>query len=122
MRAFATSYLVHSGEAIKDENDRPLDFSCTPWLADAAETSAAAKYLKAAHIRMRPGQVLLECALSRDGTVVDRPVLIVGDGDWGTIEMNEHGGPRQFKVEVRPSTSAADIEAANKASAAAKVR
>ena len=65
---------------------------------------------------MRAGQVLLECALRRDGEVMDRPVLIVGDGMWGTIEMTEHGGPRQFKIAVRPSTSAADIEAAKQAS------
>jgi len=116
VRVFATRYLVHSGEAIKDEKGRPLDFSCTPWLADAAEQSATENELNAHHVFMRPGQVLLDCALRRDGEVVDRPTLIVGDGTWGTIELTEHGGPRQFKIEVRPSTSAADIAAAKQTS------
>jgi hypothetical protein len=116
VNVLATRYLVHSGEVIKDEAGRPLDFACTPWLTDTAEKSPNANVLKEHHIEMRPGQVLLECALRRDGEVMDRPILLVEDGMWGIIEMTEHGGPRQFRIEVRPSTSAADIAAAKQAS------
>jgi beta-lactamase regulating signal transducer with metallopeptidase domain len=116
VRVFATRYLVHSGEVTKDEKGRPLDFSCTPWLADSAGQSAIANELKAHHFYMRPGQVLLECAMRGDGEVAKLGVLVVADGTWGTIEMTEHGGPRQFKIEVRPSTSAADIAAAKQTS------
>lgn len=115
----ATRYLVHSGEEIKDEARRPLDFACTPWLTGTIEGSAIANNLKEHHIVMRPGQVLLECALRRDGEVTDRPILLVNDGTSGIIEMTERGGPRQFRIEVRPSTSAADIAAAEQSSAGA---
>lgn len=114
--SLATQYLVRSGEEARDETGRPLDFACTPWLTDTVEKSAIANNLRAHHIVMRPGQVLLECTLRRAGEVTDRPMLLVGDGAWGIIELTEHGGSRQFRIEVRPSTSAADIAAAKQAS------
>jgi beta-lactamase regulating signal transducer with metallopeptidase domain len=112
----ATRYLVHSGEEARDATGHPLDFACTPWLPDDVENATIASNLKTHHIVMRPGQVLLECALRRNGEVTDTPVVLVGDGTWGTVELTEHGGPRQFRIEVRPSTSAADIAAATQAS------
>lgn len=115
VRALNSLYVVHSGEEIKDDKGQPLEFSCTPWLPDAVEKSAAWKQLYAQGIRMRADQVLLECALRRDGAVIEQPVLLIGDGEWGTIEMTERGGPRQFKIAVRPSTSATDIAAAKSA-------
>ncbi len=116
VNVLATRYLVHSGEEIKDETGRPLDFACTPWLTDIAGKSPIASDLKEHHIGMRPGQVLLECALRHNGEVRERPILIVSDGTWGIVEMTEQGGPRQFRIEVRPSTSAVDIAAARQAS------
>lgn len=117
VNVLATRYLVHSGEEIKDEKGLPLDFSCTPWLADAAGKSATGKELEAHRFHMRAGQILLDCALRRDGEVVEHPILIVNDGTWGIIEITEHGGPRQFRIEVRPSTSPADFAAAKDSSA-----
>lgn len=65
---------------------------------------------------MRAGQILLDCAARRNGEVIEKPILLVGDGVWGTIEMTEQGGQRHFKIEVRPSTSSADIAAAKETS------
>jgi hypothetical protein len=107
---------VHSGEEIKDESDRPLDFTCTPWLAESAEESAVLNELKTNHhVHLRPGQIFLDCAVRRNGEKVQPAALIVNDGALGTIEMGEQGGQRQFRIEVRPSTSAADIAGAKKA-------
>jgi hypothetical protein len=116
VNVMATQYLVHSGEEIKDQNDRPLDFTCTPWLAESAEESAVLNELKTKHhVHLRPGQIFLDCAVRRNGEKVQPAALIVNDGALGTIEMGEQGGQRQFRIEVRPSTSAADIAGAKKA-------
>ena len=112
VRMLATRYVVRSGEVIKDANGNPLDYSCTPYLTDPASESTAGKALATHGIHMRPGQILLDCSIVRDGRVVEKPVLLVADGQWGTIETNGPDGQRRYRIAIRPSTSAEDIEAA----------
>jgi beta-lactamase regulating signal transducer with metallopeptidase domain len=115
VRAFATRYLVRSGEEIQDRGDQPLDIACTPYLTDAiGQESDALRELKAqAHIVPRPGQIFVQCAIPRTGTADERPMLLVPDGEWGIIETTAKDGAHQYRIEIRPSTSAADIAAAD---------
>ena len=116
VKAFATQYLVRSGDEIKDSSGQPLDIACTPYLTDAiGQESAALRELKAHHIEPRPGQIFVECAIPRAGTADERTMLLMADGEWGIIETTEKGGPHQYRIEIRPSTSAAHIAAAKKA-------
>ena len=117
VKALATQYLVRSGEQIKDRSNQPLDIACTPYLTDAiGQESAALRELKErAHIVPRPPQIFIECAILGAGTADHHPVLLVADGEWGIIETTEKDGPHQYRIEIRPSTSAADIAAAKKA-------
>jgi beta-lactamase regulating signal transducer with metallopeptidase domain len=114
--ALAKQYRVRSGEQIADRSGPPLDIACTPHLADAAgEESAALRELKAqTGIVPRPGQIFVECEISRAGVGGEHPKLLVADGVWGTIESTEKEGPHRYRIEIRASTSAADIAAAKK--------
>jgi beta-lactamase regulating signal transducer with metallopeptidase domain len=110
VRSFATQYLVRSGGPIKDAKGRSLDVSCTPYLSgDASKSSKMNSLNKSLGIAIRPGQIFLDCEIRRDGQVVESPMVIVGDGKWAAIESSERGGPRVFKIEVRPSTAPEDI-------------
>jgi hypothetical protein len=116
VKALATRYLVRSGEEIKDRSNQPLDIGCTPYLTDAiGQESAALRELKArAHIVPRPGQIFVECAILGAGTADEHPVLLVADGEWAIIETTEKDGPHRYRIEIRSSTSAAEIAAAKK--------
>jgi bla regulator protein blaR1 len=117
VKALVTQYLVRSGEEIKDRNGQPLDIACTPYLTDGTgpESAALRELKERAHIVPHPGQIFVECAISRAGAGGERPMLLVANGQWGIIETTEKDGPHRYRIEIRPSTSAADIAAAKKA-------
>jgi beta-lactamase regulating signal transducer with metallopeptidase domain len=111
-------YLVRSGEAITSSGDG-LDFACTPLLADAPGYPGNWSDQQARGIpRPQPGQILLDCAVRRDGTVVERPAVIVGDGKSGIIETSERGGPHRYRIEITAATSLEKIAAARELSGA----
>ena len=117
VRALATQYLVHSGETIKDATGRPLDFTCTPYLADESESSAASRDQKARGIpRPTAGQVLLDCEIRRDGKVVQRPAVISKDGKLATIDTADGDGAHRYRFDLTASTSPEKIAAAKKQS------
>jgi beta-lactamase regulating signal transducer with metallopeptidase domain len=117
VRALATQYLVRSGETIKDANDRPLDFACTPYLADEPghPTNWSDQKKRAIPLPLE-GQILVDCTIRRDGEILGTPAVIVGDGKLATIETAEHGGPYRYRFEITASTSAEKISAATKQS------
>jgi bla regulator protein BlaR1 len=116
VKALVTQYLVHSGETPKEANGRPLDFACTPYVADEPGRSTDWSDQKARGIPLPvAGQILLDCAIRRDGEVVKRPAVITKDGKLATIETVESGSYR-YRVEITPSTSAERIAAAKKQS------
>lgn len=117
VKALATQYLVRSGEAIKDANGRPLDFACTPYLADEPGRSTDWSDQKARGIPLPVAdQILLDCAIRRDGEVVNRPAVIVGDGKLATIETAERDGPHRYRFDITASTSPEKVAAARKQS------
>jgi bla regulator protein blaR1 len=110
-----SQYLVRSGEAITSSDDGPPDLTCTPLLADAPGHRGDWSEQQARGIpRPQPGQVLLDCAIRRDGEVVERPAVILGDGKSGTIETSEHEGPHHYRIEITVATSPEKIAAARK--------
>ena len=112
-RALATRYLVHSGETIKDANGRPLDFACTPYVADESGRSTDWSNQRARGIPLpAAGQILLDCAIRRDGEIVQRPAIITKDGEPATIETGERGGQHLYRFDVTASTSPEKIAAA----------
>jgi hypothetical protein len=117
VKALTTQYLVRSGETIKDANGRPLDFACTPYLPDEPGHSTDWSDQKTHDIPLPlAGQILVDCAIRRDGEIVDRPAVIVGDGKLATIETAERGGPHRYRFEITASTSSEKIAAARKQS------
>jgi beta-lactamase regulating signal transducer with metallopeptidase domain len=110
VKALATQYLVNSGEVIKDANNQPLDFSCTPYLSDEPGHSTDWSDQKRRGIPLpAAGQILLDCAIWRAGEVVNRPAVMFRDGKTGTIETLEHGGAHRFRLEVTATTSSEAI-------------
>jgi len=117
VKALATQYLVHSGETIKDATGRPLDFTCTPYLADEPDGSAASRDQKARGIpRPTAGQILLDCEIRRDGKVVQRPAVISKDGKLATIDTADGDGAYRYRFDITASTSPEKIAAAKKQS------
>jgi len=115
VKALATQYLVHSGETIKDATGRPLDFTCTPYLADESEGSAASRDQRARGIpRPTAGQILLDCEIRRDGKVVQRPAVISKDGKLATIDTADGDGAHRYRFDITASTSPEKIAAAKK--------
>jgi len=115
VKGLETQYLVHSGETIKDPSGRPLDFTCTPYLADEAEGSAASRDQKARGIpRPVTGQILLDCEIRRDGKVLQRPAVISKDGKMATIDTADGDGARRYRFDITASTSPERIAAAKK--------
>jgi bla regulator protein blaR1 len=115
VKALATQYLVHSGETIKDATGRPLDFTCTPYLADESEGSAASRDQRARGIpRPTAGQILLDCEIRRDGKVVQRPAVISKDGKLVTIDTADGDGAHRYRFDITASTSPEKIAAAKK--------
>jgi len=113
IRALATQYLVHSGETIQDANGRPLDFACTPYFVDESERSTDWSDQRARGIPLSvAGRILLDCAIRRDGEIVQRPAVIVKDGEPARIETAESGGRYLYRFEVTASTSQEKIAAA----------
>jgi len=105
-------YVVHSGESIQTANAPPLDLACTPYLADQPGHPTDWSDQKARGIPLpRSDQVLLDCAIRRDGKALERPAVIVGEGKTGTIETNEPGGSHLYRIEITPSTSPEKIAA-----------
>jgi hypothetical protein len=116
VKQLATQYLVHSGEMIKDAAGRPLDFTCTPYLADESSDSAAARDQKSRGIpRPTAGQILLDCEIRRDGKVVQRPAVISKDGKLATIDTADGDGAHRYRFDITASTSPERIAAAKKA-------
>jgi bla regulator protein BlaR1 len=115
LRAYATRYLVHSGEEIADANGRPLEFACTPYLPDEAGRSTDWSSMQSRGLPIPPaGHILLTCAIRQDGKEISTPAVLIADGKWGTIETSEQGGPRRYKLELSASTSAANIAEASR--------
>ena len=115
VKELATQYFVHSGETIKDATGRPLDFTCTPYLADESAGSAAARDQKARGIpRPTAGQILLDCEIRRDGKVVQRPAVISKDGKLATIDTADGDGAHRYRFDLTASTSPEKITAAKK--------
>lgn len=115
VKALATQYLVHSGETIKDATGRPLDFTCTPYLADESEGTAASRDQRARGIpRPTAGQILLDCEIGRDGKVVQRPAVISKDGKLATIDTADGDGAHRYRFDITASTSPEKIAAAKK--------
>jgi beta-lactamase regulating signal transducer with metallopeptidase domain len=109
--------VVRSGESIQTANAPPLDLACTPYLADQPGHPTDWSDQKARGIPLpRSDQILLDCAIRRDGKALERPAVIVGDGKTGTIETNEPGGPHRYRIEITPSTSPEKIAAARRQS------
>ena len=117
VKTLVTQYLVRSGEVIKDAKGRELDFACTPYLADAPGRTTDWSDQKARGIPVpASGQILLDCAIHRDGATVHRPAVIVADGKLATIETTERGGPHRYRFDITASTSPEKIAAARKQS------
>jgi hypothetical protein len=117
VKALSTQYLVRSGEAIKDANGRPLDFGCTPYLADdPGHSTDWSEQEKRSIPRPGAGQILVDCAIRRGGEVVERPAVIVGDGKTATIETAERGGPYRYVFQITATTSSEKIAAARRRS------
>jgi bla regulator protein blaR1 len=115
VKAFATRYIVHSGEEIANANGRPLEFACTPYLPDEPGRSTDWSAMQSRGLPIPPaGQILLTCAIRQDGKELSSPAVMIADGKWGTIETSEQGGPRRYKLELSASTSAATIAEAAK--------
>ncbi len=115
VKALTTQYLVHSGETIRDANGRSLELACTPYLADAPGHSTDWTDQKRRAIPLPlAGQVLVDCAIRRDGRIVERPAVIVDDGKLAAIETAERGGSHRYRFEITASTSAEKISAARK--------
>ena len=116
-KELATQYLVHSGETIKDATGRPLDFTCTPYLAGESDGSAASRDQTARGIpRPAAGQILLDCEIRRDGKIVLRPAVISKDGKLATIDTAEGDGAHRYRFDITASTSPEKIAAAKKPS------
>lgn len=110
VKAYATRYIVHSGEEIANANGRPLEFACTPYLPDEPGRSTDWSSMQSRGLPIPPaGQILLTCAIRQDGKEISSPAVMIADGKWGTIETSEQGGPRRYKLELSASTSAANI-------------
>jgi bla regulator protein BlaR1 len=108
-------YLVRSGETIQTASAPPLDLACTPYLADQPGHPTDWSDQKARGIPIpRSDQILLDCAIRRDGKAVERPAVIVGDGKTGTIETSERGGPHRYRIVITPSTSPEKIATARR--------
>jgi hypothetical protein len=115
VKALTTQYLVHSGELIKDANGRPPDFACRPYLADESGRLIDWTDQKSRGIPLpAAGQILLDCAIRRNGEIVQRPAVIVEDGKPATIEIAENGVPYRYRFDVTASTSTNKIAAAKK--------
>lgn len=115
VKSLATQYLVASGEKIKDQNGRPLDFSCTPYLADGPGRSTNWSAQRARGIPApQPGQILLDCTIRQNGQLVGSPAMLVADGQSGAAEATERGGSKRYRLEVSASTSPERIAAARK--------
>ncbi|HEY6619790.1 MAG TPA: M56 family metallopeptidase [Steroidobacteraceae bacterium] len=114
VKAMMTQYLVHSGETPKGANGRPLDFACTPYLADEPGRSTDWSDQKARGIPLPvSGQILLDCTIRRDGEVLKKPAVITKDGKLATIETVASDNYR-YRFEITPSTSPERIAAAKK--------
>jgi bla regulator protein blaR1 len=109
--------IVHSAETIQTANAPPLDLACTPYLSDQPghPTNWGDQVARGVPLP-RPDQILVDCAIRRDGKVVDRPAVIVRDGTTGTIETIERGGSHRYRIELTASTSPEKIAAARKQS------
>jgi hypothetical protein len=118
VKSLVTQYLVNSGETIKDLKGRPMDFTCTPYLADTQDHSTDWSDLNARGIPLpQPGQILLDCAILEKDAILRRPAVIVRDGGSGTIEVSDRGGAVVYKLEITASSSAEKIAAAKKQAA-----
>lgn len=116
VNALASQYLVRSGEQITDSSVQPFPIACTPYLTDEeGQQSAPLRELKEkAHVVPRAGQIYVSCAIPGATASGEHAMLLVADGQWGTIETTEKDGSQQYRIDIRPSTSAADIAAADK--------
>ncbi len=114
----ATEYLIHSGEAFKNPNDRLLDVACTPYLANEPGHSAdwSDRKRRAIPRSLVAGQILVECALRRDGKIVASPSVIVPDGKLAILETTEPDGLHHDRFEITASRSSEKITAARKQS------
>lgn len=117
VKALVTRYLVRSGEQIKDAQGRPLDFACTPYLLDGPGSSTGGSDQTARGTPLpAAGQILLKCAVRRDGKVVNRAAIITHDGEPATIETGERDGPHRYRFDITASISSEKIAAAGKPS------
>jgi len=109
---YATMYIVHSGETIKDKSGEPLlhmdrfAFACTPYLPDAPGQSTDWSDLLARGAPLpAAGEILLDCTIERDGQLVQRPAVITKDGESATIGVTDSTGTYHFNLRIEVTAS-----------------
>jgi len=116
-RSFATRYLVHSGEEVKGKDGQALDYACTPYLPDADGRATDWSPILARGIpKPIDNEITLACAYREGGVQIQSPVVIVTDGQPGTIETT--AASRRYRLDVIATTSPEFIgDAKNRAAA-----
>jgi beta-lactamase regulating signal transducer with metallopeptidase domain len=103
-RAFVTRYLVRSGEEIKGTNEQVLDYVCTPYLPDAdGRTTDWRPLLEQGIPKPIDNEITLACAIREGGVKVQSPVVIVTDGQPGSLETTV--ASRRYLLEVLATAS-----------------
>jgi beta-lactamase regulating signal transducer with metallopeptidase domain len=116
VNAFATRYLVRSGELPADMKVPPAAFSCIPYLSAGLEKSSAWAAMKARGLPLPPaGHILMDCTIRQNGEVVATPAVMALDGKPATIEFADREKTRVYKIELNASTSKERIATATNA-------
>jgi BlaR1 peptidase M56 len=104
VRAIATRYHAHSGEAIKAIDARALGYSCTPYLPDAdGYTTDWRPLLQRGIPKPIDNEIVLACIILENGVLVQTPIVLVTDGRAGTIETSAAG--RVYRLDFTATTS-----------------
>jgi bla regulator protein blaR1 len=102
-RSLATQYLVNSGEEIKSGDGQPLDYSCVPYLPDAdGRTTNWGPLMERGLPKPIDDEILLACAIREGGVQVAAPVVLVNDGQPGTMETTVAG--RLYRLQFVATT------------------
>jgi beta-lactamase regulating signal transducer with metallopeptidase domain len=113
LEEYSTMYSVHSGELIKDKNTgEPLlhvghfGFGCTPYLPDApGQSTDWSEQLAHGNSLPTTGEILLDCTIQHDGTIVQRTSVITKDGEQAIIEAVETTGSYHYHLRVNATAS-----------------
>ena len=103
-RVLATRYLVHSGEEIDDQQEQTLAYACTPYLPDAdGRVTDWRPLLDRGIPKPVDDEITLACTIREDGAPTQSPVIIVTDGQPGSLETTV--ARRQYRLDVIATTS-----------------